>query len=122
MSSTSYYISIHEGEPFVPLEQSTTWVLFVMTIFLVGVTFWALEYCSNVFGNFMVVSSTDGRGGVANEAQSIQIQPVAVQTDPLNSLSMYNGQSNRGHSIRMAAQLKMNYQHFHDTLDVSVFR
>ena len=123
-AASTYYLSIHVGEPFVALEQSTTWVLFVMTLVLVGVTFWALEYCSNVFGNLMVLSSIDGRTGVANEAPLIPIQPVAVQTTQpgLTSMCSSSSQSNRGYPIRMAAQPKMNYQHFHNTLDVSVFR
>ena len=118
-----YYLTVQDGEQFVPLEASTTWVLFVLTLIIQGVTFWCLEYCSNMFRDFIGMSSTDGRGA-ANEAPAVK--PVVVQMESSNARSMFsvNASSNQLNlqSLRMTPHTKMNYQHFHDTLDVSVFR
>jgi hypothetical protein len=119
-----YYLTMHEGEHFIPLEPSTTWVLFVLTLIIQLITFWCLEYCSNLFRDFMVMSSTDGRGG-ANEAPVVK--PVVVQMEPQNARSMFsmNSYSNQSNvqSLRMTPpHTQTTYQHFHDTLDVSVFR
>ena len=118
--SSMYYQTIGEREPFIPLDPSTTWVLFVLTLILEGITFWCLEYCSNIFRDFVVMSATDGRG--THEAL---LQPVVVQTTLPGSRSLLV--MNPCNSIQSQPGLRsthanINYQNFHDTLDVSIFR
>lgn len=116
----TYYLTINDSDPFVPLDPSTTWALFVLTVIIQGFTFWGLEYCSNTFRDFdcITMSPTEGRG--INTANMESLLPPSAT--PVRSMCNMNGYSQLNTQSRISPHAKINYQHFHDTLDVSVFR
>ena len=89
---------------FVHMDTRTSWLLFVLTMFVHSATFVFLQSVANGFQQFK--SATLGEGTTV--AKNVKKDPVVqTPTKPLVAQSRYT---------------MVQYQELHHTLDVSVFR
>ena len=103
--------------PVDPMDRSTIWLVFILTLVIHVLTFWFLEYCADRFKDFMLMSPTDGRG----TTEAVKQTTVEQQLPKVGTFCSIAGYS-QSPSYRMALNDNIKYQQFHDTLDVSVFR
>ena len=110
-----------DGNHYMPMDRSTIWVVFILTLLIHALTFCFLEYCADRFKDFMLMSPTDGRG-TTEAVKQTTVEQQLPKVGTFCSITGYSQSHAPSPSYRMALNDNIKYQQFHDTLDVSVFR